>query len=228
MCATSCDAIQHIAHTRLPASSCANVSIADVNANAIEFWRAVQSSYNMEIVAGDPTQIGLDNGTGGIALVSSDCTARQNSIAFAFTSAIDTFAQEDAGNRVWAMCWIASQEVAHIYGLDHEISWLDDGSSACNDPMTYLSNCGGQKFFRHRNAKCGELGLRSVEQLCERAEQPREAAQRVRSRHADDDAAGGVEHLADRRHGRERCSDRGRCELAARRRARRALHQRSH
>jgi len=117
-----------------------------------------QSSYNMEIVAGDPTQIGLDNGTGGIALVSSDCTARQNSIAFAFTSAIDTFAQEDAGNRVWAMCWIASQEVAHIYGLDHEFSWLDDGSSACNDPMTYLSNCGGQKFFRNRNAKCGEFG----------------------------------------------------------------------
>src|SRR3569623_2147716 len=43
MCATSCDAIRHIAHTRLPASSCANVSIADVNANAIEIWRAVQS-----------------------------------------------------------------------------------------------------------------------------------------------------------------------------------------
>lgn len=117
-----------------------------------------QSAYNMEIVAGSPTDIGLSNGVGGIALVSSDCSPRQNSIAFAFTSDIDVFAQEDNGNRVWGMCWTMAQEVAHIYGLDHEFAWLDDMSSACNDPMTYRSDCGGQKFFRNRIANCGEFG----------------------------------------------------------------------
>ena len=95
---------------------------------------------------------------GGIALVSNDCSARQNSIAFAFTSSIDVFAQEDANNRVWGMCWTASQEIAHIYGLDHEYAYLDDNSSACNDPMTYRSDCGGEKFFRNRAANCGEFG----------------------------------------------------------------------
>jgi MYXO-CTERM domain-containing protein len=113
------------------------------------------SSFNMEIVAGAPQDIGLDGGIGGIALVSGDCSPRQNSIAFAFTSAIDTFAHEDGGNRVWGMCWTAAQEVAHIYGLDHEFSYVDDNSSACNDPMTYQFDCGGEKFFRNRAANCG-------------------------------------------------------------------------
>ena len=117
-----------------------------------------QSAYNMEIIAGDPNDIGLNSAIGGIALVSNDCSARQNSIAFAFTSSIDTFAQEDAGNRVWGMCWTAAQEIAHIYGLDHEYAYLDDMSSACNDPMTYRSDCGGEKFFRNRPANCGEFG----------------------------------------------------------------------
>lgn len=116
-----------------------------------------QSAYNMEIIAGDPRDIGLTSGVGGIALVSNDCSPRQNSIAFAFTSAIDVFAQEDANNRVWGMCWTASQEIAHIYGLDHEFAYLDNGDSACNDPMTYRDECGGQKFFRNRAASCGEF-----------------------------------------------------------------------
>jgi MYXO-CTERM domain-containing protein len=117
-----------------------------------------QSAYNMEIIAGDPRDINLDSSIGGIALVSGDCSARQDSIAFAFTSSIDVFAQEDANNRVWGMCWTASQEIAHIYGLDHEYAYLDDNSSACNDPMTYRADCGGQKFFRNRAANCGEFG----------------------------------------------------------------------
>ncbi|HSN27485.1 MAG TPA: Ig-like domain-containing protein [Kofleriaceae bacterium] len=116
-----------------------------------------QSAYNMEIIAGSPGDIGYDPQAGGVALVSSDCSPRQNSIAFAFTSSIDVFAQEDNNNRVWGMCWVAAQEIAHIYGLDHEYSWVDDGTPACNDPMTYRPNCGGQKFFRNRVAKCGEF-----------------------------------------------------------------------
>jgi MYXO-CTERM domain-containing protein len=114
------------------------------------------SAYNMEIIAGDPRDIGLPSSILGIAPISFDCSPRQDAIAYAFTVDIATAAQEDAGNRVWGMCWTAAQEVAHIYGLDHEYSYTDDMSSACNDPMTYRADCGGEKFFRNRIANCGE------------------------------------------------------------------------
>jgi MYXO-CTERM domain-containing protein len=117
-----------------------------------------QSAFNMAIVAGAPEDIGYDSGAGGVAVVSFDCSPRQNSIAYAFASMSDVFAQEDGGNRVWGECWVIAQEVAHIYGLDHEYSFVDDMSSACNDPMTYRDDCGGQKFFRNRAALCGEFG----------------------------------------------------------------------
>ncbi len=116
------------------------------------------SAYNEIIVAGSPADIGYSPGAGGVAVVSYDCTARQNAVAFAFASATDTFAMEDNNSRVLGMCWVIAQETAHTYGLDHEFAWLDNGSSACNDPMTYLDNCGGQKFFRNRIASCGEFG----------------------------------------------------------------------
>jgi MYXO-CTERM domain-containing protein len=117
-----------------------------------------QSAFNMAIVAGSPTDIGYDAGAGGVAIVSNDCSARQNSIAFAFAEESNVFASEDDNNRVWGECWVISQEVAHIYGLDHEYQFLDDNSSACNDPMTYRDDCGGEKFFRNRPANCGEFG----------------------------------------------------------------------
>jgi MYXO-CTERM domain-containing protein len=126
-----------------------NVTVTDVRP---------QSVFNMAVVAGNPEDIGYAQGAGGVAVVSGDCSPRQNSIAYAFAEMADVFAQEDGGNRVWGECWVISQEVAHIYGLDHEYAYVDDNSSACNDPMTYREDCGGQKFFRNRAASCGEFG----------------------------------------------------------------------
>jgi MYXO-CTERM domain-containing protein len=123
-----------------------NVTVTDVRP---------QSQFNMAIVAGKPEDIGYSAGAGGVAIVSGDCSPRQNSIAFAFADMADVFAQEDGGNRVYGECWVIAQEVAHIYGLDHEYAYVDDSSSACNDPMTYRDDCGGQKFFRNRPAFCG-------------------------------------------------------------------------
>jgi MYXO-CTERM domain-containing protein len=57
------------------------------------------------------------------------------------------------------MCWTAAQETAHALGLDHEYMF-SDGTSACNDPMTYRFDCGGQKFFRNKPASCGEDAVR--------------------------------------------------------------------
>jgi MYXO-CTERM domain-containing protein len=114
--------------------------------------------FNEVIVAGDPGSIGNDPSSGGVASVSLDCSPRTNSVAFVFASAIDVFAQEDANNRVWGTCWTIAQESAHLYGLDHEFQFLSNMRSACSDPMTYLSDCGGQKFFRNQAASCGEFG----------------------------------------------------------------------
>lgn len=114
--------------------------------------------YSEIMVGGSPSDVGQDPGTGGVALVSANCQPNPKGVAFAFTSAIDVFASEDGGSRVHGLCWIIAQETAHTFGLDHEYSYVDDNSSACNDPMTYRADCGGQKFFRNRFAKCGEFG----------------------------------------------------------------------
>jgi hypothetical protein len=121
------------------------------------------TEYSEAIVAGNPADVGLPAGVGGVGPSSSDCSPMTNQVAFAFAeSAVTAFAQEDDGNRVWGICWVIAQEIAHSYGLpNHEFSWSDDSTPACNDPMTYSAACGGQKFFRNRSANCGEFAERT-------------------------------------------------------------------
>jgi hypothetical protein len=115
-------------------------------------------SFNEAIVAGNPQDVGLPTGVGGVGQLTNDCSPLTNAVSFAFAeSAVDIFAQEDGNNRVWGICWVISQEVAHLYGLDHEYVFTDT-QSACNDPMTYRPDCGGEKFFRNKPAQCGEFG----------------------------------------------------------------------
>jgi hypothetical protein len=128
------------------------VNVTDVRPN---------TEYSEAIVAGRPQDIGLPTGVGGVGPGSRDCSPMTNQVAFAFAeTAVNDFAQEDNNNRVWGICWVISQEIAHAYGLpDHEIAFTD-GESACSDPMTYLANCGGQKFFRNRTASCGDFAAK--------------------------------------------------------------------
>ncbi|CAN5896683.1 hypothetical protein BH11MYX2_BH11MYX2_26450 [soil metagenome] len=128
-----------------------NVSITD--------QRPASVPYEQIMVGGSPQSMGLPGGVGGIGSMLPGCTPNGTGMAFAFTSAIDIFAQEAGGSRVYGMCWIIAQETAHNFGLDHEYSYVDDGASACNDPMTYRADCGGQKFFRNRLAKVGAGSL---------------------------------------------------------------------
>ena len=115
-------------------------------------------AFNEAIVAGNPQDVGLPAGVGGVGQLTNDCSPLTNAVSFAFAeSAVDIFAQEDGGSRVNGICWVISQEVAHLYGLDHEYAFTDT-TSACNDPMTYRSDCGGEKFFRNKPAQCGEFG----------------------------------------------------------------------
>lgn len=110
-------------------------------------------SYTMAIIAGKPGNIGLGDGILGIAPLAGDCSAQDNVISFSFAN------HHGNTDRVNNMCWTAAQEIAHALGLDHEYMF-SDGTSACNDPMTYRFDCGGQKFFRNKPASCGEDSVR--------------------------------------------------------------------
>ncbi|HEX8106750.1 MAG TPA: hypothetical protein VF516_03430, partial [Kofleriaceae bacterium] len=115
--------------------------------------------YNEAIIAGTPDQIGQDTNVLGVAPLASDCSAIGNVISFSFANAHGTI------DRVNNICWTAAQESAHAYGLDHEYTFTTGNAannhSACNDPMTYRNDCGGEKFFRNETANCGETANRA-------------------------------------------------------------------
>ncbi|TMQ23684.1 MAG: hypothetical protein E6J90_10050 [Deltaproteobacteria bacterium] len=114
--------------------------------------------YHMAVIAGQPGDIGLSPDILGVAPLASDCRAIDNVISFSFANHHAKTA--DITANILNICWTAAQESAHAYGLDHEYSFLtafaSNGHSACNDPMTYRVDCGGQKFFRNADADCGE------------------------------------------------------------------------
>src|SRR5688500_18412881 len=86
--------------------------------------------YNMAVIAGKPQNIGLGADILGISPLANDCSPQGNVISFSFAN------HHGPDARVENICWTASQESAHAYGLDHEFEF-SDGTSACNDPMTY-------------------------------------------------------------------------------------------
>ncbi len=111
-------------------------------------------SFTEDILAGLPSDIGYGGaGVGGIA--PGTCTPRDNVISFSFANLPWGKGQQ----RIWTLCAVASQETAHAFGLDHEYEFLDS-TSACSDPMSYRNDCGGQRFFRNKSARCGEFAPR--------------------------------------------------------------------
>lgn len=128
--------------------------------------------YNEVIVGGSAEQIGQSGSCGFGEFSATPCAATSNAVAFTFTGSgsdpngcHDDFASEDPdgmGTGVFGTCWVIAQETAHSFGLDHEYQFEASGMSACNDPMTYRSDCGGQKFFRNDYATCGEFTKSSV------------------------------------------------------------------
>ncbi len=109
--------------------------------------------YTMAIAAGQPTDIGLGTDILGVGLAT--CTPLDNVISFSFSNHEGGTGQA----RMLDQCWTIAQETAHNFGLEHEYQFTD-GQSACNDPMTYRMDCGGQKFFRNKPAACGEYATR--------------------------------------------------------------------
>lgn len=119
-------------------------------------------NYTEAIIGGTSEDVGLDSAeVGGVAPAHTSCAANDNALSYSFANNSYYFHNASGGLtgtqlRVNEICYVAGQESAHHYGLDHSFEYFD-GSSACNDPMTYRTDCAGQKFFRNKAAKCGEF-----------------------------------------------------------------------
>ncbi len=95
------------------------------------------------VFGGHPADVGLPDNVAGVSPFTTDCAIIERSIVFTFTDVIEDDPQ--------VMCEVMAQEIAHSYGLDHEL--------LPEDPMTYLTYF-GNRSFQDEMADCGEYGER--------------------------------------------------------------------
>lgn len=95
------------------------------------------------IFGGHPNDVGLPDNVAGVSPFMTDCGMIEDSIVFTFTDVMPDNAR--------TMCEVMAQEIAHSYGLDHEM--------LASDPMTYLDYA-GERTFQNVEAPCGETGNR--------------------------------------------------------------------
>jgi len=92
---------------------------------------------------GAPADFGLPDNVAGVSPFTTDCSIVENSIVFVFNDVLPDDAR--------TVCEIIAQEIAHSFGLDHEM--------LPSDPMTYL-DYRGDRTFQDRMASCGEYADR--------------------------------------------------------------------
>lgn len=97
--------------------------------------------HHEAILAGSPQELGLSPQVGGIA--PSACAPLNNVISFSFAN------HPTLGGDPEEMCWTVAQESAHAFGLPNHVF-------NCLDPMTYIREPCGRKFFRDASYPCGE------------------------------------------------------------------------
>ncbi|MBA2544621.1 MAG: hypothetical protein H0V17_33570, partial [Deltaproteobacteria bacterium] len=95
------------------------------------------------VFGGHPNDVGLPDEVAGVSPFTTDCSTVENSIVFTFTDVLPDDSQ--------LMCEIMAQEIAHSYGLDHQLT--------PEDPMTYL-DYDGNREFQNEMATCGEFESR--------------------------------------------------------------------
>jgi hypothetical protein len=100
-------------------------------------------SHIEAIFGGSPSLFGLAANIAGISPFTQDCSVIPGSIVYTFTDALPGDAH--------SACEVVAQEIAHSYGLDHEM--------LASDPMTYLPYSGDRKFADQAVA-CGEFTVR--------------------------------------------------------------------
>ena len=95
------------------------------------------------VFGGNPALLGIPPNVGGVAPLSQTCGVVENAMVYTFTEILIPDAQ--------VVCETMSQEIAHAYGLDHEL--------LSSDPMSYLSH-DGERMFQDETAMCGESSPR--------------------------------------------------------------------
>ncbi len=123
----------------------------------MEIARELFSPFNIEVTDVDPGPVPHDEamvcgtaenagfgGAGGVAPFS--CGIIPNAITFTFP--------ESLGDNPRLIAEVVGQEVAHAWGLEHQMT--------CDDPMTYLPDC-GPKAYQDLDAECGEFDPRPCE-----------------------------------------------------------------
>ncbi|MBC7975875.1 MAG: Ig-like domain-containing protein, partial [Myxococcales bacterium] len=133
-----------------------NASTADWNAT-VDCMKSMWSRFDVTITDVDPgnqphieaifarapSDVGISDYIGGISPFSSNCSVIEHSIVFAFT--------DNLAKKPRTICEVMSQEIAHSYGLDHQL--------LAADPMSYLPYRGNREF-QDQTASCGETSAR--------------------------------------------------------------------
>ncbi len=109
-----------------------DVSITDIDPGEVPHLEAV--------FGGHPNDVGLPDNVAGVSPFTTDCSIIESSIVFTFTDVLPDDPR--------LMCEVMAQEIAHSYGLDHQL--------LPSDPMTYLPY-DGERTFQNEMATCGEL-----------------------------------------------------------------------
>ena len=103
------------------------------------------SAQHLEAVfGGHPADVGLPENVAGISPFTTDCSTIESSVVFTFTDVLPDDAR--------LMCEVMAQEIAHSYGLDHQM--------LAADPMSYLDH-DGDRTFQDEPSFCGEFELRT-------------------------------------------------------------------
>lgn len=100
------------------------------------------------MVAGTATELGFPGSINGIA--PFDCNVVPNGLSFAFANSVPADALYQ--------CWVASQESAHVFGLEHSMN--------ANDAMTYIADP-PRKYFIDETACIGTGGCCQPAQECQ-------------------------------------------------------------
>jgi hypothetical protein len=92
------------------------------------------------LIGGHPSDVGLPDDVAGVSPFTTDCAIIERSIVFTFTDVLPDDPR--------TVCEVTAQEIAHSFGLDHEM--------LPSDPMTYL-DYSGDRTFKNEMASCGEF-----------------------------------------------------------------------
>lgn len=95
------------------------------------------------VFGGHPADVGLPDNVAGVSPFTTDCSVIESSVVFTFTDVLPDDAR--------LMCEVMAQEIAHSYGLDHQL--------LAEDPMSYL-DYPGERTFQDEDARCGEFEAR--------------------------------------------------------------------